>query len=247
MKKHRRQIIRLGIGIAGFVLLGVMIWPAGRGAISERVNSMVTAGTASSQGNLEQLRRENRELKAEVSSLLSLKRENTRLRKALEIEDQANIETYISAQVLKNMDSNYLRRSVVLNKGSESEVSEGYAVIHNGFVIGEIVEVNARTSRMRLITDPESKIAVRVNNEAESKGVLKSPFGIELQIDLVPQAESVSVGTRVFTSGIDGLPARLPIGRIARVDSSQTQYHDIGLETPIDFQKLREVFILVPS
>jgi rod shape-determining protein MreC len=247
MKRSQKQSIRIVVGIGGILLLGVLVWPTGRAWLVSRIHTSVPSTAASSDAEVQALKKENAKLKAEVSSLMSLKEENERLRKALGIQDQADIKDYISARVSMRGDGAYLRRSVMLNVGQEAGVAKGQAVIHNGFVIGQIAEVNAETSRVQLITDPDSKVAVRIANDQDSKGVLKSPLGVELNIELVPQTEEVTSGTKVFTSGVDSLPARLPVGSVKHVNSSQTQYHDITLQTPVDFQKLREVFILVPS
>jgi len=90
-------------------------------------------------------------------------------------------------------------------------------------------------------------VAGKLNNKKESKGVLKSPFGVELLVDLVPQSESLSQDVRIFTSGVDGLPDGLPVGRIKHIGDSQTQYYEIHVQTPIDFQKIRDLFVIIPS
>ncbi|MFB6225615.1 MAG: rod shape-determining protein MreC, partial [Candidatus Paceibacteria bacterium] len=100
---------------------------------------------------------------------------------------------------------------------------------------------------VQLITDPQSRVAVKLNNKKESKGVLKSPFGVELLVDLVPQSESVSEDVRIFTSGIDELPDGIPVGTIGYIGDSQTQYYKLHVQTPIDFQKIRDLFVIIPS
>ena len=63
------------------------------------------------------------------------------------IEDIVDSSSEILAKVLVDKQSPFLK-SVIVNRGSKDGVKLGMAVLDEKFLIGKIVEVNFRTSRV---------------------------------------------------------------------------------------------------
>ncbi len=180
-------------------------------------------------------------LKAEIASLLYLKQENELLRSAIETKNETGL-VPLKANVI-SFDNNFLRSTLLVNVGSEQGVSANQPVIYLGYLIGMVTEVTADTARIQLISDSESTVGVQIGNEVSSQGVLKSSFGTELFVDLVPKVEQVSIDQPIFTSGVGGIPAGLVVGTVQQVNEGEL-FHEIIVDYPINLRRIHTVFIL---
>lgn len=180
-------------------------------------------------------------LRAEVSSLLYLKQENTLLRDALELQNETQLSP-VKGDIVA-YDNVFLRNSALLNVGSNDGIQLNQAVIYLGHLVGQIVEVSNTSSRVRFLSDPESSIGVTIENEANSQGILKSLYASQLIIDLVPRLEEVSEGQSIYTSGIGYLPPGLFVGTIDSVEEGDL-FYNIVLSQPINSRRLTTVFVL---
>jgi rod shape-determining protein MreC len=184
---------------------------------------------------------EKKSLEAEVASLLYLKEENESLKSMLGIATQKNLKLVEANVVMSDIFG--LRDSLMLDKGTKDGIQVGREVLSGGFLVGVVVEAREVDSKVKLISDNESKIAGVINNDTGSQGIVKSRFGNEIKFDMVPQSEKVEEGQFVMTSGLDGLTAGIPIAKIIRVNEGEF-FYDIDLERSVDFYKMRKVFVL---
>ena len=97
--------------------------------------------------------KENKELKIKLEKLKSkefqvefLKNQNDNLKKILE-SDVKIIGKSTLAKVLLDKDSPYLK-SIVINRGSKSDINKGMPVVDGNYLVGKIVEVNYLSSRV---------------------------------------------------------------------------------------------------
>ena len=182
-------------------------------------------------------------LRAELGSLLYIKQENELLKNALDIQNETKLSPVLAKVVA--YDNNFLRNSAVLNVGSNNGIALDQPVIYLGHLIGQIVEVNDTTSKVRFLSDPESSLAVTIGNESNSQGIVKSQYSSQLIVDLVPRLESVSVGQLVYTSGIGNFPPGLFVGEINLVDEGDL-FYKIQLSQPFSVRRLHTMFVLTP-
>lgn len=111
----------------------------------------------------------------------------------------------------------------LINKGSESGVVAGQTVISPaGELIGKVAVVFSTSSRVTLATDPTFSVTARVLG-GQTSGIIHGALADGLNLDLVTQADIISEGDTIVTTGDDMIPAGLVIGVVRRVDNNDTQ------------------------
>ncbi len=169
-------------------------------------------------GNYTQLKKENDELKNNISKSDFLELENTQLRKLIE-EQVASPSNLLSARVMLDKQSPYLN-SYIINIGSNKDIINGMAVLDGKNFIGRIVDVNFFSSRVLLITDLNSKIPVIV--EPSTNHAILSGHGAkdEPTLEYLPEKHNIQNGDKVYTSGKEGIfSPGIPIGEVKIVDN----------------------------
>ena len=140
------------------------------------------------------------------------------------IEDIVDVSSEILAKVLVDKQSPFLK-SVIVNRGSKDKVKLGMAVLDGKFLIGKVVEVNYRTSRVLLLSDLNSKIPVSVgSNSIQSilTGTGKNLGNLQYtQVDNV----NFEKGDQIYSSGSGGIfKSGIPIGKINFIDDNNDSY-----------------------
>ena len=155
---------------------------------------------------------ENLTLKDKISTNSYLELENTQLRKL--IDDSGNtISNLISARVMLEQNSPYLN-SFVLNSGSNKGIKNGMAVMNGKNFIGRIVDVNYFSSRVLLVNDLNSKIAVIIEPSG-NQAILNGHGKNNPTLEFLPKNFAINVGDIVFTSGKENLfKPGIPIGEV---------------------------------
>ena len=178
---------------------------------------------------------ELKKIKSEKYNVNFLEAENKRLKKVL--EDISSSSEEIIAKVIIDKQSPFLR-SIIINKGSKSEIKKGMAVLSDSYLVGKVVEVNFMTSRVLLLPDLNSKIPVTI----EPGGIQSILSGngvndgvIQYTKDKMPiNGEGV-----IYTSGTGGLlKSGIPIGKINHSENQN------NVDFFVDFSQLRFVRIL---
>jgi rod shape-determining protein MreC len=155
-------------------------------------------------------------IKDQQNQIAYLKTENDKLKKAIDNIDIYSFES-ITSKVLLDKESPFLK-SVILNKGFDSEFKKGMPVLKGSYFIGRITEVNYLSSRVLLISDLNSKIPVLI--EPNGYQAIMSGTGEDLgQLDFLPKNHQLEIGNLVYTSGTDGIffPG-MPIGRVELIE-----------------------------
>ncbi len=186
----------------------------------------------------QKLQKEFKNLKAETLSNNFIISENKMLKS--KIEDVVDVSSEILAKVLVDKQSPFLK-SIVVNRGSKDGVKLGMAVLDEEFLIGKVVEVNYRTSRVLLLSDLNSKVPVSVEpNSIQS--ILTGTgekFG-KLQYTQIDKF-SFKNDDQIYSSGSGGIfKAGIPIGKIYFIDDNNETY----ILFHSDFTQLRLVKIV---
>ena len=162
---------------------------------------------------------ENKTLKEELSRLKDkefdsqfLSSENRNLQKFIETDAEI-VEETVLAKVLLDKDSPFLK-SVIINKGKNSQIKKGMPVVDGNYLVGKTVEVNYLSSRVLLLNDLNSRIPVTLEPDA-AQAILVGNAKRSPVLEYLPEFFEVEEGKTVFTSGKDGIfPAGIPIGKI---------------------------------
>lgn len=182
--------------------------------------------------------KENAELKQELSLL---KHELSLLKFSLGGEPFSR-EGFISCRIVYRFPDRWFSELVV-NKGKNDGVEVGMAVLGEKGLVGEVVEVGAKISRVRLITSRNSIIGALVVS-SRSFGVLRGTGSFYCELLYVPEERDVSVGDDVVTAGMgEKIPAGIAIGKVFKV-SRKGDFMEVRVKPLEDFSKLRELWIL---
>lgn len=143
---------------------------------------------------------------------------------------------------------------LILRKGRDFEIPVGAAVVFAGGVVGRVVEVNAFTSRVELISSPNFRMAAQFEGDPRPvvyEGVAQSGFGDPVgRVSDAPQdlvANSREPLQLVSTQLGGTFPPGLVIGKVAWLEPGNTgifQAGEVALDP--DLLSLHEVAILVP-
>jgi len=141
-----------------------------------------------------------------------------------------------------------LVRSAAISVGTRSGVAVGDAVVAPDGLVGVVDSVAPRVATVRLAVDAASALPARVAPTGEV-GVLRGT-GSGARLTLLDPLGAMGSQDLVVTLGSDGtgLPAGLPVGRVARVTGSAGDLTRQGDVTPaVDDSTLDRVVVLVPE
>jgi rod shape-determining protein MreC len=183
-------------------------------------------------------------LKARNSKLLEIKHENDRLRDLLGLQQATGL-TGVVVDVIAYEPSNW-SHAVTVDKGTNSGIAIGSPVLVGDGVVGQIVAANVNTARVLLLTDPSSAVDAFVQT-SRVRGIVVGMGTFEARWNYVLSKESILVGDRVVTSGMDEVfPKGLIIGVVKRVheDKAGRLFKRVDIEPAVDFSRLETVLVV---
>ena len=167
-----------------------------------------------------QLLRENIETLTRDSALLSQYRQLL----SMPIETDAKV---IGARVVADLRSPFVK-TLVVNRGQADGVALGQAVMGGRGLVGRVISVGARSSRVLLATDLNSHIPV-VTLSGNVRAILSGRNESQPMLTFLPRKAEMQNAETIITSGDGGeMPIGLPVGKLA-LDEKGTpfvQLHD---------------------
>ena len=145
------------------------------------------------------------------------------------------------AKIIVDHDSPYLK-SIIINKGSKDNIKIGTNIYDRSYLVGRVVEVNYKTSRVLLLSDLNSNVPVTIapqNIQAIITGTGKN-YG---EIKYIKQGISnlILEDSIVYTSGTGAIfKSGIPIGRIDVADTGNSKKFKVDFYS--DFGQLKYVF-----
>ena len=159
-----------------------------------------------------ELKEDYTNLKNSVSKSEFLELENIQLRKLID-EQTSPDNNYTSSRVMLDKQSPYLN-SFIINSGSNKGIKNGMAVLDGKNFIGRIVDVNFFSSRVLLVTDLNSKIAV-ITEPSGYHAILSGHNTKNITLDYLPEKYEINNGDMVYTSGKEGIfSPGIPVGEV---------------------------------
>jgi len=161
-------------------------------------------------------------LLVENNRLKELEQENLNLRKLLELKEN---DQYNLAVVNILSRDNVNRNILIVDGGRDRGIEVGQAVvISDGIVIGKVIEVSLDSSKVRLLTDNLSKLAVKVGGDRTVSGILTGSLGLVMDLSFIPQEQEIKKGDIVVSADVDPkIPSGLVVGQIEEVEFSQEE------------------------
>ena len=157
------------------------------------------------------------------------------------INDYVSSSDKILAKIIVDHDSPFLK-SIIINKGSKDNIKIGTNVYDQSYLVGRVIEVNYKTSRVLLLSDLNSNVPVTiapqniqaiVTGNGEDKGqikYIKSGFSDQLVDDSI-----------IYTSGTGAIfKSGVPIGKLQSFGESAVNEYEVEFYS--DFSQLKYVF-----
>ena len=148
----------------------------------------------------------------------------------------------IAARVI-GVSADTASQTIQLDRGERDGIRKNMGVITPDGVVGKVVETYPNAAQVLLLTDKESGVGAML---ADSR--IQSPVGGQgeplLVMKYVPNDDTVNVGERVITSGMDRIfPRDLPVGTVAEIKSGNP-FKQIRIKPAANLERLEEVLVL---
>ncbi len=145
-------------------------------------------------------------------------------------------------------DTDLFSASYVAGAGSSDGIARGFAVVNGQTAIGVISEVGIWHSRVRVLSDPRSRISIRFarsGREAVLVGTGRNICRVRFVPNNIDDLE-IQPGDLVLTSGSDGcFPPDLLVGRVVRFYKRPAEpAAEVEVELFVDFPRIQTCLIL---
>lgn len=197
-------------------------------------------------GDNQNLREENLVLRSRAQRFAALESENGRLRALLESTAELGEEVVV-ADVLA-IETNAVRRQIVINKGSLQHVYVGQPIADAHGILGQVAEVSRFVSTAILLTDARHAIPVQINRNGLRAIASGGDTNEELLLSFVPNNADVVAGDLVVSSGLDHrFPAGYPVGEVTGIDMLASEpFARIQVKPAAQVASAREVLLVWP-
>jgi len=201
------------------------------------------------------LKRENRSLRTQVATLKGQQDQakvaliqNDVLQKLLELnQKKLNSNAHpVTARVI-NRDPGNFQSTITIDRGEEAGIEKGMAVAVPDGVVGHVINAWHGGAEVRVLTDPESAIAVRpienpvtgiAQGHAGSRELVVSDFDASARINQRDLVVTSDVANSVY-------PPDLVVGRVTSVDVQPAGLGSIvHIKPSVDFDALEFVDVL---
>ena len=182
---------------------------------------------------------ELRDLRSKNISSEIIEYENKELKEL--INDYVSSSNKILAKIIVDHDSPFLK-SIIINKGSKENIKIGTNIYDQSYLVGRVIEVNFKTSRVLLLSDLNSNVPVTIapqNIQAIITGDGNNAGQIKyIKSGLTDELNEKSI---VYTSGTGALfKSGIPIGRIEFLEDEKSKKFNVNFYS--DFTQLKYVF-----
>lgn len=194
-----------------------------------------------------QLEAQNQRLYNQLAAMGHIVEENQELRQLLQLK-MPTAYNKVSAEVILRAPHQWYE-TLVIDQGFEAGLAVNQVVVNGNGVVGKLIEVTAKTSRVQLISHPESMVSCLIG-KSNVPGVLTGRYRQKpAHLRYLQNFAKLHSGDPVVTSGLGGVyPAGLVLGTIktlrkqAALPSPEATVELSSLQTPPRF-----VVVLVPA
>lgn len=164
------------------------------------------------------LRRQLAEARGAAAQSRAVRRENAELKRLNGLKSITDIPG-VDAQVIAASPGNF-ESTITIDKGSNSGIMTGMPVVTGDGLVGRVVQASGKRATVLLLTDPDSGVAVRLENSGGA-GVASGRAGSSLlRVDFVNPQYKVKVNELASTAASTVYPPDIPVGTVASVRTS---------------------------
>lgn len=183
-------------------------------------------------------------LRSQLQRLIAIESENNYLKTLLQSANQVQGKTLIAE--LLAVDSEPFVNQVLLNKGSRDSVYVGQPVLDATGVMGQVIQVGLLTSRVLLINDPRSGVAVQNARSGMRAIAMGDIYSGKMRLLYIPKTADIRVGDIFITSGLgDNYPEGYPVGKAVTVTKDPgNQFATVYLQPSAHLESSRQVLLV---
>lgn len=193
------------------------------------------------------LKAQLREKNADLLLLDQLKVENQRLR--LLLSSPLRQDEYKKVAEVLTAEMDVYRQQVVINQGNLDGAFVGQPIIDERGVVGQVISVGEKSSRVLLITDVTHAIPVQVLRNDVRAIASGTGHTDELILDNLPRSVDVMKGDVLVTSGLGGrFPEGYPVAIVETVSNDGKNHFARVTAKPLaSLDRLRYLLLLWPT
>jgi len=198
---------------------------------------------------VENLRRENQQLKSQAVQTVAIARENDQLRALFNWQRQSPWRLKLANVVMRD-PANWWR-TVQIDLGTRDGLRDNLPVITDAGLVGRVSSVSLTRAQVILVGDPNCRVSALVENSARDMGVLLAGGTLDtslVELTYLASSANLKPGQSVITSGLGGIfPKGIPIGEV--VDSRSVEYGlytDARVKLNANLGSLEQVWVLFP-
>ena len=184
-------------------------------------------------------KKELSQLKSKNISSQIIQFENDELKEL--INDYVSSSNKILAKIIVDHNSPFLK-SIIINKGSKDNIKIGTNIYDQSYLVGRVIEVNYKTSRVLLLTDLNSNIPVTIAPQ-NVQAIITGSGGNHGEIKYIKDGlvNEFTEKSIVYTSGTGAIfKSGIPIGKL-KINKEETE-NKFFVEFYSDYSQLKYVF-----
>jgi len=210
--------------------------------------------TFSAKGDNEKLRDEVAELRKQLATRETARRDAQQLRGLVGLRRSEGFPdgtNPVAARVITRSPTVWYS-SIRINKGRSDGIRVDQPVIAAGGLAGKVTRASGGSAQVTLITDSSSAVSAQVVPNG-ANGIIKPEVGKpdDLLLDFVQKGRRVRKGSTVVTSGFASdevksiFPRGIPVGRVSRVDLDEVElYQRVHVKPFPDLRRIDFVQVL---
>ncbi len=157
------------------------------------------------------------------------------------INDYVTSSNKILAKIIVDHNSPFLK-SIIINKGSKDSIKIGTNIYDQSYLVGKVIEVNYKTSRVLLLSDLNSNVPVTIAPQ-NIQAIITGTGNNYGQIKYIKDgfSEQFTDQSIIYTSGTGAIfKSGIPIGKVGNIEDNSS--NKFNVEFFSDFSQLKYVF-----
>jgi len=192
----------------------------------------------------EKLKKENDLLKNKLNAQQEIFQENVRLNDLLSFKKQSP-DKLIACHVIGRATDSWAS-SIIIDKGRNSGIRRGMAVMTYLGLIGRVSEAYEFTSKILLINDPNLSVSALVQRSRQ-EGLVSGTLGSHLIMRYLPQESDIKINDTIISSGLNEIyPKGLLIGSVIEIGREYSGLSSFAIIKPaVNLFSVEEVLVIV--
>ena len=157
------------------------------------------------------------------------------------INDYVSSSDKLLAKIIVDHDSPFLK-SIIINKGSKDNIKIGTNVYDQAYLVGRVIEVNYKTSRVLLLSDLNSNVPATIAPQ-NIQAIISGAGDNQGQIKYIKDglSDKFTEESIVYTSGTGAIfKSGIPIGTLKKFETDGEPRFNVEFYS--DFSQLKYVF-----